>query len=40
MGEDGYSEAVLSAMGATPTPGLSFGGDEKRLLELFLLLIF
>ena len=32
---EGYSEVVLDAMDLAPTLGLSFGGDEKRLLNLF-----
>jgi hypothetical protein len=35
VGDEGYSEFVLSAMRATPTIGMSFGGDEKRLVDLF-----
>jgi hypothetical protein len=34
-GDDGYSEVVLSAVGLAPSLGLSFGGNDKRLLELF-----
>ena len=35
MGVEGYSEFVLSVIGAIPILGLSFGGDEKRLMDLF-----
>ena len=35
VGVEGYFKFVLSAMGAAPILGLSFGGDEKRLLDLF-----
>jgi hypothetical protein len=35
VGDEGYSEFVLSAMRATPTIGMSFGGDEKRLVDPF-----
>ena len=35
VGDEGYFEFLLSAMGATPTIGISFGGDEKRLMDLF-----
>ena len=35
VGVGGYSEFVLSEMGAVPIMGLSFGGDEKRLTDLF-----
>jgi hypothetical protein len=33
-GKDDSSEVVLSAMGVTPTLGLSCGGDEKWLKDL------
>ena len=36
VGVEGYSEVVLNAMRATPTMGLTFGGDEKRLKDLLL----
>ena len=32
---EGYSEGVLNAMELTPNLGLTFGGDEKRLSNLF-----
>jgi hypothetical protein len=35
MGLEVYSEGVLDAMECAPTLGLTFGGDEKRLLNLF-----
>jgi hypothetical protein len=35
VGVEDYFEVVLDAMDLTPTLGLSFGGDEKRLLNLF-----
>jgi hypothetical protein len=35
VGVEGYSEVVLNAMDLAPTLGLTFGGDEKRLLNLF-----
>ena len=35
MGLEVYSEGVLNAMECAPTLGLTFGGDEKRLLNLF-----
>jgi hypothetical protein len=35
VGVEGYSEVVLDAMDLAPTLGLTFGGDEKRLLNLF-----
>jgi hypothetical protein len=35
-GDDGYSKFVLSAMGATPSLRMSFGGDEKDLWLYFL----
>ena len=35
VGLEAYSEGVLDAMECAPTLGLTFGGDEKRLLNLF-----
>jgi hypothetical protein len=35
VGVEGYSEFVLSTMGVTSILGLPFGGDEKRLMDLF-----
>jgi hypothetical protein len=35
VGVEGYSEMVLDAMDLAPTLGLTFGGDEKRLLNFF-----
>jgi hypothetical protein len=35
MGLEGYFEGVFDAMECTPTLGLTFGGDDKRLLNLF-----
>jgi hypothetical protein len=35
VGVEGYFKFVLSEMGAAPILGLSFGVDEKRLLDLF-----
>jgi hypothetical protein len=32
---EGFSVFVLSAMRAIPIMGLPFGGDEKRLVDLF-----
>jgi hypothetical protein len=32
VGAEGYSEVVLNAMGATPTMGFTFGGNERRLI--------
>jgi hypothetical protein len=34
MGDDGYSGVVLSAKGLTPALVISFGGNEKRFLDL------
>lgn len=31
---DGYSEVVVNTMAITPTLGISFGGNEKRFLDL------
>ena len=38
MGLEGYFEGVLDAMECTPTFGLTFGGNEQRLLNLFLVI--
>jgi hypothetical protein len=35
VGLEAYSEGVLDAVECTPTLGLTFGGDEKRLSNLF-----
>jgi hypothetical protein len=35
VGVECYSDFVLSAMGAAPIMGLSFGGDQKRLMLFF-----
>jgi hypothetical protein len=35
VGLEGYSEGVLDTMGCAPTLGLTFGGDEKKLFNLF-----
>jgi hypothetical protein len=35
VGVEGYSEFVLSVMGATTILGFSFGGDKKRLISFF-----
>jgi hypothetical protein len=35
VGVEDYFEVVLDAMDLAPTLGLSFGGDEKRLLNFF-----
>jgi hypothetical protein len=37
-GVEGYSEVMLNAMEVTPTLGLSFGGEEKRLNDIFLVI--
>jgi hypothetical protein len=34
VGVDGYSEVVVSTMGIAPALGISFGGNEKRFLDL------
>jgi hypothetical protein len=34
-GVEGYSKEVLDAVNFTPVVGLSWGGDEKSLLEFF-----
>ncbi|XP_059433661.1 uncharacterized protein LOC132166792 [Corylus avellana] len=36
VGLESYSEVVLNAMEIAPSLGLSFGGDEKRLMDLLL----
>jgi hypothetical protein len=36
VGVEGYSKFELSAMGVVPIMGLSFGGDDKKLTDLFL----
>ena len=35
VGVEGYSEVVCNTIDLTPTLGLTFGGDEKILLNLF-----
>jgi hypothetical protein len=35
VGLEGYLEGVLDAMGCAPTLELTFGGDKKKLLNLF-----
>jgi hypothetical protein len=39
VGVECYSDFVLSAMGAAPIMGLSFGGDQKRLMLFFFWLL-
>jgi hypothetical protein len=34
-GVDGYHKVVLDAVNFAPVVGLSWGGDEKQLLDLF-----
>jgi hypothetical protein len=34
-GVEGYSEVMLNTMEVAPTLGLSFGGEEKRLMIFF-----
>jgi hypothetical protein len=34
VGAKGYSEGVVSAMAIAPILGMSFGGDEKRVMDL------
>jgi hypothetical protein len=34
VGVDGYSEVVVSAMGIAPALGITFGGNEKRFMDL------
>jgi hypothetical protein len=38
-GVEGYSKGVLDAMNCAPVVGLSWGGEDKNLLDLFLSLI-
>jgi hypothetical protein len=38
VGVEGYSKVVLGAMELAPTLGLTFEGDEKHLLNLFLVI--
>ena len=35
VGEEGYSKTVLDAMNLAPMVGMSWGGDDKKLLDLF-----
>jgi hypothetical protein len=35
VGEEGYSKRVLEAMKCAPVVGMSWGGDDKKLLDLF-----
>jgi hypothetical protein len=39
VGVECYSDFVLSAMGAAPIMGLSFGGNQKRLMHFFFFLL-
>jgi hypothetical protein len=35
VGEEGYSIRVLEAMKCAPVVGMSWGGDDKKLLDTF-----
>jgi hypothetical protein len=35
VGEEGYSKKVLGAMNLAPVVGMTWGGDDKKLLDLF-----
>jgi hypothetical protein len=35
VGEEGYSNKVLGAMNLAPVVGMTWGGDDKKLLDLF-----